>query len=705
VNPGAPPVRESAEATPGRARRALPALLVLAALSLGAAAAEDDGAATAEEPEQDPVGSVAVSGALQGKDGVRIQTLCTHCNSANIQVGGLSRELAPVSRDGFPLIGGLATSFVLSVLPADSIASTQVVKGPGEAALSNAAAGGEIDLTAATPNEVPRLDLFAETGSFSLRRAGARAAGRLASWASGSIVLGSTRTDPVDDDNDGWNDVPAVDRGFAEGELSLAPATDHALDLGVSFIDEENPEGRGAFDAFRYITEGRDSWTREDAVFDRVEFRVGWKWALRRKGTLAVRLLDATRHQKQRSQLTALDSGFFEGANELIDRFRIREQNRWGNVAYELPIGLNWRFRAGVENSRQEVQAANREPLDILAGSAADPELAEETVELLSMYVEAGWSPSPTWDVQFGLRRDEADLETRLSHPEPSVVARSAAEISPRLTVRLFPAPGWTLRLLAGRTFRPPKPILSEVCCGQRYQTTEHVRPERATTLGFEAAYVPSPRLRTSLYVASTDFDDHILRVVGWSQVFIQTYALANIPEARAQRAELALRWTPRPRLTLDASIGWLSFQNTGDERVDVIVSPPSRSSVEIVPISIGRVPYQAVRSGSVSAGWRLPNGALLGAQAGYSGSMLIQQFTRLPLNSELNTEEMRETPDFWLVNLSAEIPLNAHLVLLARVDNVTNQLQNDLGDPTSDYNWGPLAGRSWRLGLRARLD
>ena len=32
-------------------------------------------------------------------------------------------------------------------------------------------------------------------------------------------------------------------------------------------------------------------------------------------------------------------------------------------------------------------------------------------------------------------------------------------------------------------------------------------------------------------------------------------------------------------------------------------------------------------------------------------------------------------------------------------IDNVTDELQNDLGDRTTDFNWGPLAGRSWRLG------
>jgi len=643
--------------------------------------------------------------ALQGKDGVRIQTLCTHCNSANIQVGGLSAELVPMSRDGFPLVGGLQTSFVLSFLPTDSIAEATVVKGPGAAALSNTAAGGEIALAGSTADEVPWLDFVGEVGSWDLRRATARIAGDLAPWISGSFVVGTTETDLVDDDEDGWTDVPAVDRQFAEGILELEPTSNQSVEVGVSFIDEENLEGRGAFDAFRYITQGEDSWTREDTLFDRREYRAGWSWRPESGGELSIRLLDAERNQTVRSQLTALEDGFFEDADRLIDRFEITEDDRWVGISYRRTLGLQWRIEGGVETDRREIDAINREPLDIIAGGDVLTELATESVDVDSISFDAGWAPSQKWDVQFGLRWDEATMTTELSNPEPTFTRRTDSEVSPRLTVRYFPARDWTLRLVAGKTFRPPKPILSQVCCGQRYQTVENVIPEVATTVGLETSWVPSPRLRANVYLARTEFEDYIFRVVGWSTAFIQTWALSNVPDATADRAEVSLRWSPDPRLTLDGSIGWLSFKNDGDEKVDVIVSPPSRSSTETVPISIDRIPYLAVRSGTASATWRLASGTILGAQASYTGEMSIQQYTRLPFNSELDTETLRDTPGFWLVNLNANLPLGSRVHLLLAIDNLSDELQNDLGDPTTDYNWGPLAGRSWRIGVRVGLD
>ena len=50
--------------------------------------------ATDETPAVAPAAVQTVTDKLQGKEGVRIQTMCTHCNTANVQVGGLSGELA-----------------------------------------------------------------------------------------------------------------------------------------------------------------------------------------------------------------------------------------------------------------------------------------------------------------------------------------------------------------------------------------------------------------------------------------------------------------------------------------------------------------------------------------------------------------------------------------------------------------------------------
>jgi outer membrane receptor protein involved in Fe transport len=223
---------------------------------------------------------------------------------------------------------------------------------------------------------------------------------------------------------------------------------------------------------------------------------------------------------------------------------------------------------------------------------------------------------------------------------------------------------------------------------------------ETGQTLGFEGAFQPSPDLRASVYVARSDFDQHILRLVGWSQFYIQTYALANVPEARADTAEVVLRWSPHRIVTLDASYSWVSFENTGDEIVTVLVTPPSFTEPQEVPIPITRIPYVADRSGSLAATFDLPRRATVGLQAGYTGEMLIQQYDKL-----LGLlDEMRRTPSFWVVNIRFTVPLARRFDLFGAVNNLNDYVQDDLGDPSTDFNWGPLAGRAWLLGVRFHL-
>lgn len=70
------------------------AFVLLAALAIGlpsnvpaAEGGSDPAGATAESDIELEEAADTLTGALQGQGGLRIQTLCTHCNSANVQVG------------------------------------------------------------------------------------------------------------------------------------------------------------------------------------------------------------------------------------------------------------------------------------------------------------------------------------------------------------------------------------------------------------------------------------------------------------------------------------------------------------------------------------------------------------------------------------------------------------------------------------------
>lgn len=651
----------------------------------------------------------SVTGALQGQEGVRIQTMCTHCNSANIQVGGLSQDLVPISFGEYPLYGGLATSFVMNMLPSDSVSEAQIVRGPGEAAAPAAAAGGEIDLRTATPKELPWGDLFLDRGSFNLRSGSLRAAGPITPWLSGVVTGGATKVDPVRGPGEGttWNSVAAVDRRLADARVYLTPWKAHRFEVGYSYIKEDDTEGRGKFD-FWTTTVDHFSWVREDAHFTRKEYRLGWEWRLPNAGVLSLRGLQADRDQRVVSQ----DAGIAVPpliSDELGDRYRIAERDQWASIQYDQPIGFEWRVAAGFQSSTERVTAAALTP--------STHEHYQDSLDKLQMqsgFVEAGYTPSTHWDFVAGLRRDDVRLTgqttTLVPFPTTTNAELSRTPYSPRVMIKYRPGDAWTLRLVAGKTVRGPKPIFSEVCCGRSYisNAEAQVRPETAKTFALEGLYQPSPTLKASVYVARTDFTDFIQQLVSYSVLFEQIYANTNIPKARAETAEAALRWSPLGFLRLDGSIGWLSFLNTGERTVPIVYVPNSSRTPTLGVVVVDRIPYRPVRSGSVGASVTLPHEIVFGVQSTYTGPQLIQQWDirgASPDNSFNGLlDAMRPIGGFWLTNLSLIVPVTRNIELAAGINNFDNFVQWDLGDPTRDYNWGPLTGRSYRLGLRIRL-
>ena len=684
------------------------------------AAGPDEGDAPEGEERKKPAEAIevdesskTVTDALQGKEGVRIQTMCTHCNSANIQVGGLSSDLVPVTRGGYAVHEGLATSFILSVLPADTVAEIQVEKGPGLVETPAAAAGGTIALEETKPSDLPWVDASFTHGSYDYYGAKVRGAGPITKWLSFAVSAGKEEADPVDDDRDGFNDVGAVDREYVDGQFLFELGRRHAVDVGGSWIGEDTTEGKGAYDVLAGLPApvglGRDpdTWTREDYIINRREYRLGYRWDFKYGGFLDVRGRSSSRDQVVISQLTAIPDSFFDqilgtDATVLLDRFLIRDEHDWGRLSYKQPLGRTLQVKGGIEGYSNVVTGVTLEPLDVLAGRDPEPEIGIDFMRTWSGYLGLEWNPSPFLAVNAGGRVEDLQwggLEELVQIDDELGGRREDRRQAARLHVRITPQPGLIFRISGGRTFRPPKPILSEVCCGQRYQRSFDKLLEVGDTYGFEGTYQPSPDFKASVFLAYTDFEQHLLRMVGWSQVYTQTYTLGNIPASRARRVEAALQYTFLDRHTVDASVGALSFHNTGNRDV-------AGSFSERLPID--RVPYLPVRTASLGWTTDFPDGASVNVSGSYTGSMVIQQFADDPgfaPSTNLLLEDFRETDGFWMANASFSLPLSEQVELSGGILNLTDKIQTDLADPTTDYNWGPLTGRNFYFTVRYHLD
>ena len=87
---------------------------------------------------------------------------------------------------------GLATSTIFSILPADTVAGAEVLKGPGSAASPASAAGGTILLEGLSPLEMPGLEVSAITAT--------------------DETDGFRHCGFYDDDGDQWGEVVSADQ-------------------------------------------------------------------------------------------------------------------------------------------------------------------------------------------------------------------------------------------------------------------------------------------------------------------------------------------------------------------------------------------------------------------------------------------------------------------------------------------------------------
>ncbi|UCF67159.1 MAG: hypothetical protein JSV80_15490 [Acidobacteriota bacterium] len=55
---------------------------------------------------------------------------------------------------------------------------------------------------------------------------------------------------------------------------------------------------------------------------------------------------------------------------------------------------------------------------------------------------------------------------------------------------------------------------------------------------------------------------------------------------------------------------------------------------------------------------------------------------------------ELRATSPFWTYHAAARAGLGAGLGLVVGVDNITDEVQPDIDDPSVDHPWGPQPGR-----------
>ncbi|MBP7147479.1 MAG: TonB-dependent receptor [Acidobacteria bacterium] len=670
----------------GRRGAGRAAVLLVVLLAAAPIFAEGEGGEGQAEPSPTP----APRTTLQGNEGVHMQTMCTNCNSANIDLSGLGGEYLPIDVGGFDVIGGMATIYALNVTPASFIGNIQIDKGPGDFSAPAEAIGGSIHVAPIALAARPHLQALAETGSFDWRN-GVASGGFQAGGLSLGALVTRAESDAIDANRDGFAESGELSREFERLDAAYRFESGLELMAGASWIDEDDLLGHGRYSWLDSRRQGRPVYLPESAMVDYSDLRFGADAPLA-GGILALRALRSVRDHETQDPPVRL-------SDPLETTYEIEDTNVSADLRYSRGLGANVVFGAGLSHRSEEADVNNLQAvLKVRLGHTIDS--WENTG--LDAGVDVDFSRG--WHLRAGLRYDELQIEHEEGDPDNRDTAvrvtttRDWSRVSPRARLVYKPVPAWMFALAAGAGARAARPIFEEVCCGQQYQSNVEVALETSQAVSLESVWQPKPEFRVGAYVHRTMFDDHIVRVVGASAFSMQSYIQGNVPEARFTGVTLTSRIQPSPRFTTDFSYSWLEAKNTSGDPIVVDVFPPGGGGMpREQSIPCDDIPYHARRSATAQGTW---NGSLFdfSLQAQFQGPMWIQTWENVFSNA-LN-EEFSETDSFWIVNARMAVHPLRWLTVHVGVDNVGNYVQNDLSDPTNDYNWGPIRGRYFYGGL-----
>lgn len=683
--------------------RARGALLPALALGLVTAAHAADEPREAVSPQQaERIETSSLGQAVQGQEGLTIQTMCTNCNEANLELAGLGDAHINVEMDGFRLFGGLPRIYAFSIFPPAAIEKVGVRSGPGLAAGSYEAIGGTIELTSRRPRTRPDLLATAESGSYGWQKLGLLADGAVG-FLSGRIAASWSEVEGIDADGDGHDETGATEQMTGLFDVRLDAGRGGAFLLGATRIEDDQIDGKGQVE-FDPITREPSGWLPEDTFVEWTEYRFGYDLQLPGKQLVELRLTRYERDQR-------IAAPQILSSEPKVERYRILEENTYGTLRWRMPVGLRWTVSAGwgIEDDDSTVSGETL--------PAYLPTLTE-TVRGEGGFVQLEADVTPDLSLTLGGRYDRFEVDSDPPSTAPPLNEygaqpfESGSEWSPRASLSWKPVAAFQLRASFGHGYTPARPVFNEICCGQTPERNTDLRPERSRSAALDFTFQPSPAWKWNLYLHHTDFDDYIVKMVAGSVDLKQKLMQGNLAGATMRGASAFLSWKGPAGVSLSGSYTWLNARNDSDT---ITLFPRVWQPLDVVyPVTLPleRIPYLAQRRGTLSVAWAPPRGRLsLGAAAQYTGSMLIQHYDNVPLSAFPPTlppgglrEDYLETPGFWLLNLNAAVDLGKHVRLALVLDNVFDEVQDDLDDPSTDYNWGLIRGRYTAAALSYRF-
>ncbi len=669
-----------------------------------------DSTAPSGQPEEATVG---LADALAGTSGVRVATMCTNCNVANVTMLGQADERVQVWQDGLPVQGGLGAIYLLSVVPSQDIASTDIIRGAGTVLSGPEASAGAVLLRTRAPEKRPYLFLSLDGGSLRWASQKLVASGRTGP-VGGVLVVTHARSDASDANPEGTIvppdgmvflhptllkdnfDLGAFERTTIGGTLTYAVTKRSSLRLDAVNYAESQRGNKGGFSFVHFEDGVRTGFLKEDIDILRREIGLAWDYAFADRSRILVR-----GRYSRRDQDTSDDN-----PGDPKPYMRIAEFVRLFDARYESTFFGRHRLTAGVDAKRVEVRGETSKTSVLFPKG----QRLDDFVRQKGAFAEVELSLPLRFDLTLGVRRDGFDWTPHLPPlsqrfwrliPEwAGIPARSHWRTSPRARLAWKATPELSLSLSAGEAAVAPAPGFERVCCGAMVFSNAFSDLETSRNYLLDADYVPWRWWKIRASIFRSDFDGYLQKmVVQVNDSFIPSFERVNYSDFSLEGADLSMEMRfLENRLSYGFEATHLRKWSSGPITTRIV--PTELSSVKIV-LPDEMIPFLPKDQGAGFVKWDdEQRGVHASIQAQYTGTMYVQRLINRGTFPRGFVPPFVKTPKFWVFNLRGECRIDRGLSAFVGVDNLTSAHQANLDDPHFEYNWGPLRNRYIYAGL-----
>jgi outer membrane receptor for ferrienterochelin and colicins len=156
--------------------------------------------------------SIDLTQAFQFTPGIKVQQNCGVCATTDLRIQGLEGQYSQVLINGHPVVSNLGSVYGLMGINSSNIKQIEIIKGPGTILYGPEAVSGTINIILKDPSDLPRSS-FSFEGTSHMEHAVSLSGVHKWSTAASSLIFDyAGNYNRIDDNKDGFTDVPLFKR-------------------------------------------------------------------------------------------------------------------------------------------------------------------------------------------------------------------------------------------------------------------------------------------------------------------------------------------------------------------------------------------------------------------------------------------------------------------------------------------------------------